>query len=259
MEIKEIFNVPDSCSVGTFIPKKQFYEFQELNNRDRNIFIELIEKINWLYTLKEKNIRISPYTNKNRDYCEVEIIQIMLKENKNITNKKIERIADIILRGILYPLVLIFQINKNNETNIKIAVSHIKNHLSDSSKITLDGIIFTNWIDLENLDEIDLNLFNSLNIENLSFSHFYKFYSDIVDNIIIYNASKNLEKQLDVHLKDSKEVKDIYDEINDLNREIKLKKNQITNETQFNRQVEINIEINDLKNEIKSLKVKLSE
>jgi len=167
---------------------------------------------------------------------------------------KIERIADIILRTIPYPSVLIFEIEKN----ILLALSHKQEHKSDSTKTTLEDLILTNWIDLANLDEIDKKLFESLNIKNLSFSHFYRFYSDIVDNINIYNGSKLVEKDLTVSVKLSPdEIKIIHEEIANKSKEIELKRNQIKKETQFNKQVEINIKIKEIEWEINELKGKL--
>ena len=167
---------------------------------------------------------------------------------------KIERIADIILRTIPYPSVLIFEIEKN----ILLALSHKQEHKSDSTKTTLEDLILTNWIDLDNLDEIDEKLFDSLNINNLSFSHFYKFYSEIVDNINIFNGSKLVKRDLSVSIKLSPdEIKAIQEEIVSKNNEIKLKRNLIKKETQFNKVVEINIEIKEVEKEIEELEAKL--
>ncbi len=254
MEIEEIFNIPKECIVGNYIPKKQFYEFGELKSKDKSIFIDNIKKIHWCYSLKEDNIRITPFKDNERNYEEIEIIKVILKKDLNIG--KIERIAEIILRTIPYPSVLIFEI----ENKILLAISHKKEHKSDSTKTTLEGSILTNWIDLNNLDKIDKKLFNSLNIKNLSFSHFYRFYNDIVDNINIYNGSKLVKRDLSVSVKLSPdEIKDIQEEIVIKSKEIELKRNQIQKDTQFSKQVEINIKIREIGKEIEELKLKLVE
>lgn len=252
MKIEEIFNIPKECIVGNYIPKKQFYEFGELKSRDKTIFTDNIKKINWCYSLKDDNVRITPFKDNERNYEEVEIIKAILK--KDVAIGKVERIAEIILRTIPYPSVLIFE----TENKILLAISHKREHKSDSSKTTLEELILTNYINLDNLDKIDKKLFYSLNIKNLSFSHFYRFYSDIVDNINIYNGSKLVERDLSVSVKLSPdEIKDIQEEIATKSKEIELKRNQIKKETQFNKQVEINIEIKGIEKEIEDLEAKL--
>ena len=245
MKIEEIFKIPPECKVGSYIPKKQIFELADLKSRDKAIFTDNIKKIYWCYSLKEENIRISSFKDKERSYEEVEIIKVILKKDLEIG--KIERIADIILRTFPYPMVLIFEI----ENEILLAISHIKEHKSDFSKITLEGLILTKWIDLSDLDEIDKKLFDSLNVKNLSYSHFYKFYSDIVDNINIYNGSKLVGRDLSVSSKlTPDEIKAFQEDIDKMNKEIELKRNQIKKETQFNKQVEINIEIKKIEEEI---------
>ncbi|KZX16418.1 DUF4391 domain-containing protein [Methanobrevibacter curvatus] len=249
MKINEIFNIPKECEVGSKIPKKQFYENANLKTRDKSIFTDNIHKILWCYSLKEENIRITEYKDSIRDYKEVEIFHVSLKKAD-----KINRIADVILRTITYPTLIIFQFNNK----IQLFVAHKKEHLSDSSKVTLEEIISTEWIDLENLDNIDKKLFESLQLENLSFSNFYKFYSDIVDNINVYNASKAVGRDLALGVKLSPdEIKEIKDEIDRINDEISLKRNQSKKETQFNKQMEFNIEIHNLQEEIKKLEGRL--
>jgi len=257
MKIKEILNIPEKCFVGTPMSKKDFYEYAQLKTRDKKIFTNIIDKITWVYALQEENIRITPFKDNIRDYTEVHLYNISLKTYKEgKTDKNIDRIADIILRTIPYPMILVFQF----KNKIKIYVANIKDHLSDSSKITIEETISTNWIDLANLDKIDKKLFKSLQLENLSFSHFYKFYNDIIDNINIYNASKLVGRDLAINVNQSPdEIKAIYDEITDKNREIELRRAQIKKETQFNKRIEINIEIKEIENEIDGLKGKILE
>ncbi|MDR0911678.1 MAG: DUF4391 domain-containing protein [Methanobrevibacter sp.] len=257
MKIKEILNIPKKCFVGTPMSKKDFYDFAQLKTRDIKIFTDIIDKITWVYALQEENIRITPFKDSIREYTEVHVYDVSLKTYKEEkTDKNIDRIADIILRTIPYPIILVFEY----QNKIKLYVSHIKEHLSDSTKIKLEGPISTNWINLDNLDKIDEKLVDSLKLENLSFSHFYRFYSDIVDNINIYNGSKLVGRDLSLTVKLSPdEIKAIQEEIASKNKEIELKKNHIKKETQFNRKIEINIEIKGIEKEIKDLEVKLLE
>jgi hypothetical protein len=251
MKILDEMDIPKSCKIGITITKTNFYNATNFTSKDKSIFQNNIKKIKLCYSLKEDNIRITQYKDKVRNYEEIEIIHISLKKINSLN-----RIADIIFRTIPYPSILIFQ----NQNNIQLFVAHKKEHLSDKNKTTVEDIISTDLIDLDNLDDIDKKLFKSLQLDNLSFSHFYKFYSDIVDNINIYNASKTVGKDLSVSIKMSpNEIKAIKDEIENIANEIKLKRTQINKETQFNKQTELNIQIHELKEEKKRLKAILTD
>ena len=115
--------------------------------------------------------------------------------------------------------------------------------MADGSKNTIDEFIFTDWINLDNIDKFDQKLFESLNLKNLSFTNLYTFYNDILEKIIQYNVSKicRIGSKIDVD-----KMKDIYDKIHIINNSIEFIKGKMNKETQFNRNVEMNIQIKNL-------------
>ena len=233
-KLSEITNIPARCELGSTVFKKFFYENAKLNKSDRELFIRSIDKIKWEYCLKNETLNIKPFKDDIREYSEVEILKIELK----IPNKT-KRIAEIVMRAIPYPMVLIFQYN--NE--IQLFTGHQRLNLSDSNKNTLEELIFTDWINLDDLDEADEKLFESLNIKNLSFINFYTFYKDIVDTLIKYNASKLIGEPVN---EDADEVKSVYEDLTLIDDEIESIKSKIKKETQFNRRLEMNMQIKEL-------------
>jgi len=213
-----------------------------MNKTDRKIFTKDINKIKWDYSLKKDNINIKPYKDDLREFSEIEFITVKLK-NPDKTN----HIAEIIMRTIPYPMVLCFE--KSSE--ICIFTGDYRINQADSSKNTIDEFIFTNWIDLDNLDEDDIALFESLKLKNLSFTNFYAFYNCIIENIIRYNVFKvsHIRSNLDMY-----EIKDIYDKIIKIDKEIEFIKGKMNKETQFKRNVEMNIHINMLKEKREKLR-----
>lgn len=246
-QIEEFLDIPASCEVGNVIYKKLFYENMELKKTDRDIFIKYVDKIRWIFSLKENNINIKKFQDENWEYDELEFINVYLK-----APYKLRRLADIIMRTIPYPMVLSFQY----EDEIRIFTGHQRINLADSSKNTIEEYIFTDWIDLNNLDECDKKLFEDLQIKNLSFTNFYTFYNDIIEAIIKYNASK-LSGGSSVVLPVD-EMKIIYDEIKAIDYEIDTIRGQIKKETQFNRTVESNMEIKKLKDKREELRGRLN-
>lgn len=251
--IEDILDVPKECEVNNVIPKTIFYNEGKLKTSDKNIFTKYINQIKWIYTFKEENIKISPYKDKKREYSEVEVINVVLKENNEILNeiKKIERIADIILRFIPYPILLSFEF----KNFLLICVSHQKDHLADSTKITLEEIFYTDWINMNNIDDIDNKFFKELHLDNLSSSNFYYFYNDIIEKLIVYNGSKSSGKELTLSVD---EIKKINDELFYIQKEIDSIKVEIKKETQFNEKVDLNIKLKKLKDKKEELEGRLN-
>jgi len=246
-KLSEITDIPVKCELGNTVFKKFFYENAKLNRSDRDLFIQSIDKIKWEYCLKNETINIKPFKDDIREYGEVEILKIELK----IPNKT-KRIAEIVMRAIPYPMVLIFQYT--NE--IQLFTAHQRKNLSDNNKNTLEELIFTDWINIDDFDETDeKQLFESLNIKNLSFTNFYTFYKDIVDALIKYNTSKLIGEPV---TEDADEVKSLYDDLTLIDDEIEFIKSKIKKETQFNRRLEMNMQIKELEAKKNDLVSKLN-
>jgi len=174
------WSIPETCKVDKNIYKKYFYEKGDFKYYDKKTFISDIEKITWLYTLKEDTIPIKPYRNNELDYTEIAIIHVKLKK-KN----RYQRIADIMQRTIPYPLAIIFI----HDNQILINVAHKRINKQDNEKSTYEELLFTKWINLSNLKDIDEDFLNSIDINNYSYINFYKFYSDLVKRIIVFNVA----------------------------------------------------------------------
>jgi len=242
--IEEYLDYSEECKYGIKIDKKQVFEEAQLKTRDKKIFTKNIEKITWSYYLKPEILNIPSYKDETRVYDEIEIIEIQLREFS-----KINRIADILLRFIPYPILLIFEY----DTRIRIYASHIREHGSDSTKITLDdnyGMIYTDWINLEQLDKLSTELIENLKLKNLNNTNILELYKDIYNAILIYNGSRIKKAKSTVS---PKEIKEKLDLIRKYEYEISLNKNQIKEETNFSAKMKLNSKNKKLKDKIKEI------
>lgn len=259
MLIDEIFDIPDTALFNQYIPKNLIFEQANLKKVDKDLFTKYIKRITFLYQLNGDSLRLKPYLGDDRKYYEIGFINLSLKEEnfKKLDDggfkedNKLNRIADIIFRSIPEPLVLSFEA----ENKINIFVSHIKDSLSDSEKITLDDVITTNWIDFSSLDEIDKILFDDLKLDNLNFNNVYSFYDDIISAILKYNGSK--EVGMEVNAK-SDEILEIMVQIEKIEKEIGKLKKKIKKECNFSEKLNINSQINGLNDEKSKLQEKLA-
>ena len=230
MDTYDFLNIPDSCFIGNTIYKKLFYENADLSTSDKSLFTDTVSKITWLYCLKPETINITAYKDEVRDYLEIEVIEVLVHKDY-----KLKRIAEIIMRTIPYPMLLIFKL----EDKRQFYVAHQRINQSDSSKNTIEEFIATEWLDS------DSALFAKLDIKQMRFTNFYALYSDIVDAISIYNLSTIMATDINIT---GAEAREIATKVEGLEKQIASLKSQINKETQFNRKIELNIKIKKLNN-----------
>ena len=145
-----MFNLPKSCEVNRFIPKKNFYEKIGISTTIKNEFVNLIDKIVWKYKLSQDTLGV----NKTEKIEEIQIFEVNLKEKKFPKN-----IIKVITKAI--PYQILFVIRYNDEVCYSIKV---------------DDIYFTEWNE-------DINIiFDGLSLETI--------YENIVKSIIKETETK---------------------------------------------------------------------
>lgn len=249
--IEDILEVPRDCIVDSVIPKKEVFKAGDLKNKDKKIFTDLIKQIKWCYNFTENNIRVSKYIDEIRSYDEVELINITLKYD-NVhkidigrfkEDDKIDRIADIVMRFIPYPIILTMQY----DNELKFYVAHIRDSKADSEKIVIDGkILSTNWMNIDRLSEIEDNFISKIQFNNLDRTDFYKFYNTYFEAVVQHDGAIMAGGTVNLSVE---EIKKIYDKISILDLKIKEIEKEISEENNFNDKMELNIKAHRFKEE----------
>lgn len=240
----ESLRIPLACLIDQRLHKKQFYELARMNRAQQEQFAKSIESITWTHTLKKGTINILPMVNDTIEYIEIAYIHVKLKEK--VSTKKI---AEVIHR-IPYPVVLF--LTYEDELCISTALKHINQ--ADVSKLTVDEYFQTDWIDLKNPIDQSKEFFESLEISRLSFENFYRFYQDICDRIVAFEAAL---MGADFSTEQTPKRKQTLDKIKTIQEEITSLQGAMKKETQFNAKVDLNIKIKKLLENIESLRKKL--
>lgn len=238
----EKLNIPKSCLLDKTIFKKIFLDNADLLSSDKKILTNVVKKIIWKYTLKPETINIMPYKSEDRDYLEIEIIEVQITDIL-----KSKRIAEIIMRSIPYPILLVFI--KDNK--IQLATGDMRRNLNDSLKVTVDSLVFTDWFEIGKLDEFVNSLIESINFEYLNCNNYYQLYKDITKKLNIYNLSKTKGEIIvlsEIKMSDD-DIKRCCDDIQIIDNQIIKLKSQIKKSDSIKEKVEINIQIDKLKKE----------
>ncbi|MEG2072663.1 MAG: DUF4391 domain-containing protein, partial [Oscillospiraceae bacterium] len=130
-------NIPETCRVDKTVFKKLFYENADLSAGDKALFAEGMDKVTWRYCMKPETIHIPPYEDEEREYAEIEVIEVALTREKGL-----RRMAEVIMRTIPYPMLLVFRLGDR----LQFWAAHQRINRSDSNKTTLDELIFSPWV-----------------------------------------------------------------------------------------------------------------
>lgn len=157
-DIYDFFELPKGCYVNSRMPKNIFNnnpEF-ELRKEEKSILKDEINSIYFEYSLKPSLLNIPSYEDKDVRYEEIEIFKV----NINNENKYV-KVCELLQKYIQYPMLII--VEHNNFIKINLAVKKINK--IDRNKLMIEEMIYTEWIDKDNLKSKEIYFFNSLSIK----------------------------------------------------------------------------------------------
>ena len=146
-----MFELPKSCYVNKFIPKKIFYEKVGVSSNVKEEFINLVDRITWLYKLSEETLGIT----KTDEIEELQIFQIDVKERRIPLS-----VIKTITKGVQYKILFVIKYQDDFCYSIKV-----------------EDIYITEWN-----DNIEFN-FSAINLKRL--------YENIVKKIIKEENNEN--------------------------------------------------------------------
>ena len=149
---KDILNFPNKYSIDSYVSKEKFIAYGNLNSDDKQIFKDFVRQIQWCYRFRDDEIGIKPYFDDKRRYGEVEVINIILKD-ENLSrssnedkffkqDSKIDRLINIVFRLIMFPQLVIVQY----KSNIRLYASHVSVNMVDSSFLYYNYFLFEEFV-----------------------------------------------------------------------------------------------------------------
>lgn len=133
-DIVTALNLPDAATVGQRVPKRLLLENGAPTAADKRRINEGIEELVWLAALKPTTIGVPEYRDATREYLEISVLRLALREHAKLT-----RLLELVHRAIPYPVLLVFV----QADAVGISAAHKRWSEAEAKKTILDGELFT--------------------------------------------------------------------------------------------------------------------
>jgi len=242
--------IPESCRLGKRVYKRLFHENAKLSATDKKALRDDVDTILWQYTFKPTTIPIQPYEDDQREYHEVALLQVNLKQTG-----RVNRLAEIVHRAIPYPLFVVFVSN----TTCSISLAYKRFSQAEKEAIVAEGFQATGWLDLSNPTENQAAFLESLDISTWPHTHFFAFYRAAMDRVIALACAEHSGHyslvipnglSVDDRVNKLKQVEKLQQEKLEIQDKLKKEKNLGT-------QVQLNNRIKQIKDRIEAIKSEL--
>ncbi len=235
--------------VGRKLDKKMFYDNCDMSKNDKKIFVDFIERIEMSYIVNSSNLNIQAYRDEEYAYEAIVYLKVRLKQDKSI-----DKISKIINTSIPNPLVIIYEFEK--KYRISTAIKRISK--IDKNKTVIEEERISKWLDIENLNKNETEFLNSISLSGLPYSNLFDFYKNLNDKIYMFENTYDIYDYKDIGDKNElEEKKNLLQEIESLEDDLKKILRKLKRESQFNKKMEFNVKATELKRKIDTLKSEL--
>lgn len=234
------------------LDKKSFYDFADLNKKEKDIITKYIERMELAYLLTPTTINIQLFINEEYPYEGVMFITVQLREAT--TDKQVAFIEEIIHGALPNPVVIVFHLYET------VLVSTCMKRLNkiDKASVVLGEINRTSWLNFGIENELTKEFIKAIHLTNISFVNFFEFYKEFDLAVqAVQHADVVGKFQIVKDKQQNEEQKWLIHEISRIEQEINKLKIAIKKESQFNKKVEFNVKIQQLTKEVSEIKKQL--
>ena len=125
----EALELPVGARQSTRIAKKILADQAAANPSDRRFIEQGLDDVVWTGVLKPTTIAVPAFQDETRDWGEIAIITLSVRDNVNPM-----RVASLLHKAIPYPLLLV----ADTKSGLQISCAHIRRALNDESKRVSD-------------------------------------------------------------------------------------------------------------------------
>jgi superfamily I DNA/RNA helicase len=238
-ELVDIFGFPEKAFIAKKIPKKLFLENAFDGKTAERLFTENVQSVHIAFNLKPDTINVACYSDEFCEYQEIQILLVTLK-----TSAQAFKIADIIQKGVPYPVVLLVE----SENGIMIHSCLKRRSQADAGELVAEESFYTGWIKDCAKNKAQKAFINSLQFEQLSAQDLRQLYASIVTRIKLFNICDYKKDFIVVTEQEADLLYETYQKIKAFELEMQALKKQIKT-LPFAEQVGVNVKIKRLEKE----------
>ena len=202
-----MFELQKDCYVNKFLPKKIFYEKVGVSSGVKDEFVNLVDRITWLYKLSPDTIGIP----KTEIIDEIQIFQIDVKEKKIPLS-----VIKTVTKGVQYKILFLIKYNEEYCYLIKVEDNIYSSAWNEKIKFEFNAInleiVYENIVKSIIKEEKNNNKFNDI-IECRNQK------SDLEKRINHLSQKIKNEKQFNKKIELNMELNNLLKEMEDLNNE----------------------------------------
>lgn len=235
------FGFPKSTVFNRVIAKDVLLKQNKLSARDKEMVTRNIKQINWVLLVRTDNTNIHESVSETEVYREIDFIDIVLNDSRNVN-----KIAESIMSGIPKPLIL--QLSWYDDKGswwFTWAVADYKRNKGAENLMHPVNVHLSMPVSVEHkslfVEKLVFHKQNTLDLGCL--------YKSILNNIEAYNFELNTGNAIDA----SKEVSSINNEIKSTELKIARLKKLAKEEKQLNKRMQLIKEVRVLNEKIKKL------
>ncbi|MDM0446608.1 DUF4391 domain-containing protein [Clostridium perfringens] len=242
MDIKEVLDLPVKSVVNKKLPKNQIQG--KVDKKSSDILTKDVEGIYIYSILNKATSNIMPYQNEDFNISEVMVLEVKLREIKNINT-----IRKIFHNIIPNPIILVL----SYEGKIEISVGMKRLNKNDSMKVILGDIVLTKFIDLVNTKSYEKKFLEQIKITSLPQLNLYELYKSL-ENYIVLTKFFEVADDYIVGVDKIDKALELLNKYEKFEEEINTYEKNKKAEVNFGRQMEWHVKIKKLEKKLDSLK-----
>lgn len=240
-EVIAALELPAPARVDRRVPKSLLVEHGAPTAADKRHINEGIEQIHWVAALKPATIGVAAYRDEVREYLEVAVLRLTLREGA-----KAPRITELLHRSIPYPALAVVELG----ANVQLTAAHKRWSLGETGKVVLDG----NLIAVGSpQDEVDhrTEFAAAIALQRQSQTSLYALYDSWCDVLLSLEAARRTGQYEPLATAERRAVRrDALRECDRLEAEIARIRALATKERQMAKRVELNLEFKRVEAEL---------
>lgn len=242
MDIREVLDLPVKSVVNKKLPKNQIQG--KVDKKSSDILTKDVEGIYIYSVLNKSTSNIMPYQNEDFNISEVMVLEVKLREIKNINT-----IRKIFHNIIPNPIILVL----SYEEKIEISVGMKRLNKNDSMKVILGDIVLTKFIDLVNTESYEKKFLEQIKITSLPQLNLYELYKSLENHIVLTKFFDVLDDYI-VGVDKIDKALELLNKYEKFEEEINTYEKNKKAEANFGRQMEWHVKIKKLEKKLDSLK-----